>query len=164
MMRARSLRGSARLLYHIFGDTRLTRPNPPGKRAAGIVVLRHDAAGWRVLLLRAFRNWDFPKGRVEPGESPLEAARRETREETGLTDLVFRWGEALRETEPYAGGKVARFYVAETRVRDITLPASAELGRPEHHEWRWASFDEARALLPPRLRAVLDWAASVAEA
>ncbi|MCU0897102.1 MAG: bis(5'-nucleosyl)-tetraphosphatase [Burkholderiales bacterium] len=151
-------------LYHNFGDTRLTRPNPPRKRAAGIVVLRHDAAGWRVLLLRAFRNWDFPKGLVEAGESPIEAARRETCEETGLTDLVFRWGEAFRETEPYAGGKVARFYLAETRDRDITLPVSAELGRPEHHEWRWASFDEARALLPPRLGAVLDWAASLAEA
>ena len=115
-----------------------------------------------MLLLRAFRNWDFPKGLIEPGEEPLDAARRETREETGLTDLVFRWGETFRETEPYAGGKVARFYLAETRAVAITLPISAELGRPEHHEWRWASFDEARALLAPRLRAMVDWAEATA--
>lgn len=151
-------------LYHIFGDTRLTRPNPSGKRAAGVVVLRRDPAGWRVLLLRAYRNWDFPKGLIEPGEQPLDAARREAREETGLVDLAFRWGEAFRETEPYAGGKVARFYLAETRAEAVELPVSPELGRPEHHEWRWASFDEARALLAPRLRLILDWAESTASA
>jgi len=35
---------------------------------------------------------------------------------------------------------------------------SPELGRPEHHEWRWVSDDEAEDLLPPRLSRVLDWA------
>jgi bis(5'-nucleosidyl)-tetraphosphatase len=35
---------------------------------------------------------------------------------------------------------------------------SPELGRPEHHEYRWVSFDEAEDLLPPRLAIVLDWA------
>jgi 8-oxo-dGTP pyrophosphatase MutT (NUDIX family) len=35
---------------------------------------------------------------------------------------------------------------------------SPELGRPEHHEWRWVSYDEAEELLPPRLGIVLDWA------
>ena len=35
---------------------------------------------------------------------------------------------------------------------------SPELGRPEHDEWRWVSYDEAEDLLPPRLARVLDWA------
>jgi 8-oxo-dGTP pyrophosphatase MutT (NUDIX family) len=35
---------------------------------------------------------------------------------------------------------------------------SPELGRPEHHEYRWVSRDEAEELLPPRLAAVLEWA------
>ena len=135
-----------------------THPNP--KRSAGVAVLRRDPPGWRLLVLRAFRNWDFPKGRVEAGEEPLAAAIREAREETGLTDLAFPWGHAFRETDPYAGGKVARFYVAETRSERIVLPVSAELGRPEHHEWRWVSFDDARNLLPPRLQAVVDWVES----
>ena len=53
---------------------------------------------------------------------------------------------------------MARYFLAETGESDIELPVSAELGRPEHHEWRWASFDEAEDLLPPRLGVVLDWA------
>ena len=137
-------------------------PNENRKRAAGIVVLRRAEGNWRLLLLRAFRNWDFPKGRIEPGEDPLAAALRETREETGLTDLAFLWGQVFRETEPYAGGKIARFYVAQTGTESIELPMNSELGRPEHNEWRWTSFDEARALLAPRLRSIVNWTESVA--
>ena len=132
------------------------------KRAAGIIVLRRFPEGWRLLVLRAYRNWDFPKGRIEAGEDPLAAAVRETLEETGLTDLAFSWGHVFRETEPYAGGKIARFYIAQTRSERIELPVSPELGRPEHHEWRWTSFNEARELLAPRLRFAVDWAESVA--
>jgi 8-oxo-dGTP pyrophosphatase MutT (NUDIX family) len=125
--------------------------------SAGIVPLRRTSQGWRMLILRAYKNWDFPKGVVEPGEEPLDAAKREAIEETGLTDLEFPFGEAYRETLPYAGGKVARYYLAETSEEDVRLPISEVLGRPEHHEWRWVSFDEAEDLLPPRLAVVLDW-------
>ena len=44
--------------------------------SAGVVVVRPSEEGWRFLLLRAFTHWDFPKGMVEPGEQPLEAAIR----------------------------------------------------------------------------------------
>ena len=62
------------------------------------------------------------------------------------------------DTLPYAGGKIARYYLAETTDEDVKLPISAELGRPEHDEWRWVNFDEAEDLLSPRLAIVLDWA------
>jgi 8-oxo-dGTP pyrophosphatase MutT (NUDIX family) len=123
-----------------------------------MVVVRHTADGWRVLLLRAYRNWDFPKGLVEGGESMLETARREAREETGLSDLSLDWGEDYCETPPYGAGKVARFYLARTGEEKIVLGLSTAMGRPEHHEYRWLSFAVARRLLVPRLRAVLDWA------
>src|SRR5207302_6652648 len=61
--------------------------------SAGVVVVRRAAAECLFLLLRAYRNWDFPKGVVEPGEDPLAAARREVREETLIEDLQFNWGE-----------------------------------------------------------------------
>ncbi|HXM82452.1 MAG TPA: NUDIX domain-containing protein [Burkholderiales bacterium] len=132
--------------------------NATARRAAGAVVFRRTERGPRLLLLRAYKNWDFPKGMIEPGESELDAAKRETLEETGLGELDFPFGDAYQDTLAYAGGKVARYFLAETGESDIELPVSAELGRPEHHEWRWASFDEAEDLLPPRLGVVLDWA------
>lgn len=120
--------------------------------------MRRTREGPRYLLLRAYRYWDFPKGEVEPGEDPRAAAEREAREETSLSELRFRWGERYRETEPYGKGKVARYYLAESPRGTPELPLSPELGRPEHHEWRFASAEEARRLLVPRVRAVLDWA------
>ena len=127
-------------------------------KAAGAVVFRRTPRGARYLLLRAFRNWDFPKGLVETGEDQLACARREVAEETGLTDLVYPFGEEFRETLPYAGNKVARYYLAETEQVEVELPVSPELGRPEHQEYRWVSHDEAEELLPPRLALVLEWA------
>jgi 8-oxo-dGTP pyrophosphatase MutT (NUDIX family) len=132
--------------------------NSSPKRAAGAVVFRRTERGPLLLLLRAYKNWDFPKGMIEPGETELDAARRETAEETGLTDLDFPFGDVHKDTLPYAGHKIARYFIAETGKTDIELPVSAELGRPEHHEWRWVSLDEAEDLLPPRLGVVLDWA------
>lgn len=111
-----------------------------------------------MLILRAYRSWDFPKGLLEPGESALAAALRETREEAGLSDLVFRWGESSVDTEPYAIGKVVRYFLAESPAGEVVLPISPELGRPEHSEFRWATAEEAAALLPARLARVLHWA------
>ena len=135
-------------------------PSRGSKRAAGVVVIRDAPDGPKVLLLRAYRNWDLPKGRLEPGETPLEGALREAREETGLDDLEFAWGEQSIDTEPYAGGKVVRFYVARSRSHVVTLPINPEIGRAEHHEFRWLSFPAALSLTVPRLQRVLRWAAA----
>jgi bis(5'-nucleosidyl)-tetraphosphatase len=126
--------------------------------SAGVVVVRREGDVWHYLLLRAYNYWDFSKGVVEAGEDPREAACREVEEETGLTDLVFSWGHDYQETPPYGKGKIARYYVAETRQDTIILPVSPELGRPEHHEYRWVSYQEACGLLVPRVARILDWA------
>jgi 8-oxo-dGTP pyrophosphatase MutT (NUDIX family) len=129
--------------------------------SAGVVVVRQAEEGWRFLLLRAFNHWDFPKGMVEPGEQPIEAALREVREESLIDDLDFAWGQASTRTGPYSHGKVACYYVAVTRTEAVTLPVNPELGRPEHSEFRWVDFDEAMALVSPRVKPVLRWAARV---
>jgi bis(5'-nucleosidyl)-tetraphosphatase len=126
--------------------------------SAGVVVMRRFPEGWRCLVLRAYRNWNFPKGLVEDNEAPRDAAQREVLEETSLSDLRFHWGEEYKETLPYAGRKVARYYIAESPADPVSLPISEELGRPEHDEFRWVSFDDAEDVLPPRLSIVLDWA------
>ncbi|MES2741183.1 MAG: NUDIX domain-containing protein [Pseudomonadota bacterium] len=109
------------------------------------------------LLLRSYRYWDFPKGMVEPGEEPFQAACREVEEETTLTDLSFPWGQTYRETAPYGAGKVARYYLAVSGSDQVRLPVNPALGFAEHQEFRWASYQAARALLGPRLQSVLDW-------
>jgi 8-oxo-dGTP pyrophosphatase MutT (NUDIX family) len=133
------------------------------KFSAGAVVLRPAPEGWRYLLLRVFRTWDFPKGGLEPGEAPLQAAVREVEEETALTALEFRWGEVYRETARYSAGKVARYYVAASSEGRVSLPVNPELGRPEHHEFRWVSYVDARRLLPERLQPILDWVHELVE-
>ena len=125
--------------------------------SAGVVIVRRDPT-CRVLLLRAYNYWDFPKGGVEAGESSLEAAVREVREETGITELAFSWGEEFRDTPPYARGKIARYYIAETKTASVVLGISPVLGRPEHHEFRWATFDEAANMTVPRLQSIITWA------
>jgi bis(5'-nucleosidyl)-tetraphosphatase len=122
-------------------------------------VVRETADGARFLLLRAYLNWDFPKGRVEAGEEPLTAALRETAEETGIADLEFAWGTDSIDTAPYSGGKIARYFLACTRTERVKLGVNPALGRPEHHEYRWVDVTEAFALTPPRVRPIVAWAA-----
>lgn len=129
--------------------------------SCGAVVVRQTAAGWNTLLLRAYRNWDFPKGSREAGEHPLETACREVGEETGIGDLSFDWGESFTDTGPYNRGKVARYYLARTETEKVVMGISPLLGRPEHHEYRWMSFDEAHDISAPRVRQVVRWARQI---
>jgi 8-oxo-dGTP pyrophosphatase MutT (NUDIX family) len=64
---------------------------PEREVSAGGIVFRRDAAGvLRFLLIKdSYGNWGFPKGHLEEGESPADAARRETEEETGLLGLAL---------------------------------------------------------------------------
>lgn len=127
--------------------------------SAGVVILRWDVDHYKYLLLRAYDYWDFPKGMVEEGETPLAAAQREVEEETTIRDLTFHWGQVYRQTYPYnRGRKVARYYIAETPVSEVSLPVNPLLGRPEHSEYCWATREEAWSLLTPRVRAILLWA------
>ena len=124
------------------------------------MVVRWETGEWKYLFLRAYANWDFPKGVVESGEDPLEAAKREIQEETGIQDLQFRWGYRYCETAPYSGGKkVARYYLAETRSSRVVFSVNPEIGRPEHHEYRWLSYSQLKEMTPDRLKPVVRWAA-----
>lgn len=132
--------------------------NRPARLSAGVVIVRETDAGWRYLLLRAFTHWDFPKGMVEPGEEPLEAAIREVREETLIEALSFDWGYDFVETGPYSRGKIARYYLARTTTTAVTLPVIAELGRPEHNEFRWVDEHAALKLVSARVVPIIEWA------
>lgn len=136
--------------------------NQGGDRlSCGAVIVRNTDDGWLTLMLRAYHNWDFPKGICEEGESSMDAAIREIGEETGITDLEFAWGDRSTDTGPYSRGKTARYYLARTDQESVEMGIAPELGRPEHHEFRWVDFDEAYDLSAPRVRLVVQWARQI---
>jgi 8-oxo-dGTP pyrophosphatase MutT (NUDIX family) len=57
----------------------------PRASSAGVAVVRKTRDGWRLLVLRAYGKWDFPKGTLEPDETPFQAVIRETGEEASIT-------------------------------------------------------------------------------
>ena len=130
--------------------------------SAGAVPVRLKNGKWEFLILRAFKYWDFPKGAVETGEDPWDAAIREVAEETGLSLFSTPFGEDFFETKPYGKGKVARYYLIQIEEdKDIVLIANPITGIIEHHEFRWVAYEKARKLLVPRVQEVLDWAAKL---
>ena len=135
------------------------QPVASNKRlSAGVVIVSTVERKLKFLLLRAYRNWDFPKGLVEAGEEPIDAAVREVREETSLDDISFDWGLDYLDTGPYNKGKISRYYIARSKETHILLPVNPDLGVPEHHEARWVDYHKAISMVSPRLTPVVRWA------
>ena len=130
--------------------------------SAGIVVVDWNDPSPRVLCVRAYSNWDFPKGKLDSGETHLQAAIRELEEETSLSipnDANLVGLQAPSVT--YGRGKsekTATYFIAD-RVSEIEpfLPVSEELGKPENDEYRWVLIDNLSALMPSRLKPVVEY-------
>ena len=135
---------------------------PPHRLSSGVVVVSLVQRKLKYLLLRAYRNWDFPKGLVEAGEEPIDAALREVREETTLDDLSFDWGLELHGDRSLQQGQdLPILHSAQQGRLEVSLPINPDLGRPEHHEARWVDFSRALAMVSPRLQPVVQWAHTV---
>lgn len=129
--------------------------------SAGFVVVRRFGDEWRYLLLRCYKLWDFPKGIVEAGETPLQAALREVTEETSLSGLRLQWGEVFCDTEIYAAGKAARYFLACSPSGEVELGINPKLRRSEHHQFIWTDFGSAVERMPARLTPILRWANAI---
>ena len=120
--------------------------------AAGIVPFIVENGELKFLLIKSSLGWEFPKGHVEEGETRLQAAKRETKEETGLLiDKVFPYfqytssyfikkdystGKKLEIPEP----KTVAYFVAEAPSKDVELSF-------EHYSYDWFTAEEANKKL-----------------
>ncbi len=132
----------------------------PQERSFGVVPLRRE--GNRVLFLliqHRAGHWAFPKGHASIGETELEAALRELREETGIQNVRLIPGLVVEEKyiKPMWGQpelraeKTVRYFVGW--VDDPTV----RLQIAEVQDYRWLPYHEARALLTfEQSRSVLD--------
>src|SRR3989344_2624848 len=116
----------------------------PVLRSAGIILFRETPDGRKYLILRAARKddrpefWDIPKGELDKGESGIEGATREVKEETGIKD--FSLIPDFKHTAQYFtrrdGKSIMKFvavFLAKTSDDKVKLSL-------EHDAFEWATF------------------------
>ena len=123
-------------------------------RAAGGVVWRRDSDSgepeFLLLLHKHGHYWSFPKGRKNKGESDLETARREIREETGIDDftLLERGGKFISNTVRYFVKRGSSLIPKEVRYFLVKFSKRVEVNLSrEHIAYKWLKFDDALANL-----------------
>jgi len=112
--------------------------------AAGGLIYR-DTSGEKIpeilLIHRPNRDWSFPKGKQDPGETLLQTAMREVKEETGLTclaqDLIGRVNYVVREKK----------LKKEVTYWAMTVESGEFKPNNEVDEIQWVSVEEAKELL-----------------
>ena len=123
--------------------------------SAGIVLFRKEESKILFLLLHyPSGHWDFVKGKMEKGESIHQTAIRETKEETGITDITFignfeEWIEYNFKHQGELVQKKVVFFLAETKTKEVKISH-------EHSGYTWmdynssmekTTFDDAKTVL-----------------
>ena len=112
------------------------------QKSAGIVLFRNTSNKNEFLLLNYPQgHWDFVKGKMERDETPHETARRETGEETGITDIEFIDGfeESVEYEFRFNNDLIQKkviFFLAKTNTSKISLSH-------EHKDFVWLEYEDA---------------------
>jgi len=110
--------------------------------SAGIVLFRKEESKILFLLLHyPSGHWDFVKGKMEQGESTHQTAIRETKEETGITDITFieNFEEWIEYNFKYQGELVQKkvvFFLAETKTKEVKISH-------EHSGYTWMDYNSS---------------------
>ncbi len=98
--------------------------------------------GNRFLLLNyPTGHWDFVKGKIEQGETLHQTAVRETKEETGISDLEFVEGfeEKINYNFQFEGELIQKevvFFLGKTKTHTINVSH-------EHLDYTWLDYENA---------------------
>ena len=112
------------------------------EQSAGIVFFRKIENRIEFLLLHyPSGHWDLVKGHIESNETAKEAAKRESKEETGITDikLIDGFEEEIEYYFRYDNQDIHKkvtFFLSETKQDRITLS-------DEHLDFIWLNFENA---------------------
>ena len=112
------------------------------EKSAGIVLFRNDSDKNEFLLLNYPQgHWDFVKGKMEQNETSHEAAIRETREETGITNIEFIDGfeESVEYDFRFKKENIHKkviFFLAKTDEKNIKISH-------EHNDYIWLEYSDA---------------------
>lgn len=123
------------------------------RAAGGIVYRESDKTGepeFLILLHKHGHYWSFPKGRRNKGESDIETARREIREETGIEDftLLKKGGMLISNSVRYFVRRGKSFIPKEVRYYLVKFSKRVEVSLSrEHIAYKWLKFDDAIANL-----------------
>lgn len=127
-----------------------TQPSP-GQHVGVGVVLRHTPENNppRIMLLRRKDNgnWEFPGGKVERGEHPVETGVRELYEETGVWVLPDEL--AFIGMTPHEGRNDDQWYLCLFFIVDVPEAWDAEAQeKDKHDDLAWFQINQ----LPPSIR------------
>jgi len=112
------------------------------EKSAGIVLFRNDSDKNEFLLLNYPQgHWDFVKGKIEQNETSHETALRETKEETGITNIEFVDGfeESVEYDFRFKKENIHKkviFFLAKTNEKNIKLSH-------EHNDYLWLEYNDA---------------------